>query len=83
MSTLDILPTFREIAGIRPNPNGIMVDGKSFADILFNPMEEEHQKTLLFFCNEHLVAARHKKYKVHFATVIPASKDDYTSVISN
>ena len=80
---MDILPTFREIAGDKPNPEGVQLDGKSFAKSLLTQNEKNLQRTLLFFCNEYLVAARHGKYKIHFATAKPADKIDYQTLCSS
>ena len=80
---MDILPTFREIAGDKPNPEGVLLDGKSFANSLLTHNEKNIQRILLFFCNEYLVASRHGKYKIHFATAKPADKIDYQTLCSS
>ena len=84
LSTTDILPTFREITGNEPYPRGIELDGKSFASTLLqgNDIKAE-SRTLLFFCNENLVAARHGKYKIIYYADKPAEKTDFQKLCSD
>ena len=79
-SLMDILPTFREIAGTDPNPTGVFLDGKSLHHVLFDDPNAGHHETLLFFCDDLLVAARHKKYKIHFAVANPFEKKRYEEI---
>lgn len=68
LSAMDIYPTLADIVGVKV-PTDRVIDGKSFKNILLNPLVKEKIHEAIFFWREgEIYAARYGPYKAHFIT---------------
>lgn len=66
-TSLDIFPTFLELAGVAA-PRNVSLDGLSLEPLLFQG-QPVHANDVIFFYRDNLIyAARYQAYKVHFIT---------------
>ena len=65
-ATLDLLPTFLDLAGL-PLPDDRVYDGQSLAGTLLRG-EPSRRQTVFYYHGEQLFAVRHGKHKLHFTT---------------
>ena len=65
-STMDIFPTILDVAGI-DIPNDRIIDGLSLKNTLFNH-DSSDRKSILFYRQREIYAARLNDYKAHFIT---------------
>ena len=64
----DIFPTILAAAGV-PLPQDRIYDGKDLSRILINPVSEPSPHEFMWhYCGYNVTAARHGRYKFHFAT---------------
>nr|XP_009859848.1 arylsulfatase-like [Ciona intestinalis] len=66
VSTMDIFPTFLQLAGNEGN-NGNL-DGMSISDLLLSNHDNEVHEILFHYCSDRLMAVRYGRYKIHFHT---------------
>jgi hypothetical protein len=72
VTTMDILPTVMNLAGVAA-PEGVTLDGKDISNLLFgnygglqaNPWQNS---VFPYYCGTQLMAARWKKFKMHYTT---------------
>lgn len=86
ISSMDIFPTLLEITGITV-PQDRPIDGTSFSPLLFDSQNNAHNelkdRIIVFLCEDVLMAARYKKYKIHFRTFKVLNDTDYSELCYN
>ena len=77
VSTMDILPTFAELAGA-DLPQDRLLDGLSFTDVLFQTKSSAFsQRNLIYFvCQNMLMAVRYKDYKIHYRVLPELTREE-------
>eukprot|EP01122_Echinamoeba_exundans_P000943 TRINITY_DN10884_c0_g1_i1.p1 TRINITY_DN10884_c0_g1~~TRINITY_DN10884_c0_g1_i1.p1 ORF type:complete len:514 (+),score=48.19 TRINITY_DN10884_c0_g1_i1:225-1544(+) len=66
-TSLDIFPTFLDVAGVL-KPSGVILDGVSLVPLIFQG-QPVHTNDVLFFYRDNLIyAARFQAFKAHFVT---------------
>jgi steryl-sulfatase len=72
VSTMDIFPTALNLAGVAA-PAGVHIDGKDITNLLWGnygglPANPWQNSVYPFYCGTQLMAARWKKFKMHYTT---------------